>query len=340
MRILLSLLALLVPRNERPRWREEWRAELQHGGRRMIPGALPDAWAMRRLHRRSARSRIFHGLGHDFRYWMRTLAAAPGFVLGVVLSLTLGIGGNIAAFTFINAAVFRPFPGVHDQHELVRIRVEATRADTPMPSSFLSAAEQTAADGLALLRSSLTTLGGISAHVDRDLVISVKGRPVTGPGALVSSNYFDILGVGSAAGRFFSAAHDDPGTEPVAVISHALWRRIFAGSPGVIGSTLTVNGTTVHVIGVAAEHFIGVRKGAREPTSGSRWGWPIWRSGTPLDDPSSGSPQGTSTWTSSAGGFPGRPSRRFRVKWGCWPLSCSAARRVTSPIRHPPRVCG
>jgi hypothetical protein len=260
MRILLSLLALLVPRSERPRWREEWRAELRHGHRRMILGALPDAWTMRRLHRTPRRSGLFRGVGHDLRYGMRTLAAAPGFVLGVVLSLTLGIGGNIAAFTFINAAVFRPFPGVQDQHELARIRVEATRADSPMPSSFLSAAALTAADGLALLRSSLTTLNALSAHVDRDLVMSIDGRPVTGPGAIVSSNYFDVLGVRPAAGRFFSPADDRPGAEPIAVISHAVWQRSFAGRPAAIGSTMTVNGTTVHVVGVAAEGFVGVRK--------------------------------------------------------------------------------
>ena len=71
MRILLSLLALLVPRSERARWREEWRAELQHGNRRMILGALPDAWTMRRIARTAGAPRdlvrFFHG-------WIRTSA--------------------------------------------------------------------------------------------------------------------------------------------------------------------------------------------------------------------------------------------------------------------------
>jgi putative ABC transport system permease protein len=268
MRILLNLLALLVPRDERPRWREEWRAELQYGGRRMLLGALPDAWAMRRL---ASGSRLpssgsrgrhpFHALDQDVRYGMRTLAAAPGFVLGVVLSLTLGIGGNIAAFTFINAAVFRPFPGVQDQHELVRLRVDVTRDGIPMPTSFLSTGELTAADGLELLRSRVTTVDALSAHVSRDLIIAVDGQPSTRPGAVVSSNYFDVLGVRPAVGRFFSPADDQPGGDPVAVISHAAWQRLFNGDPGAMGGTITVNGTTVHVIGVAAEHFIGVRKG-------------------------------------------------------------------------------
>jgi putative ABC transport system permease protein len=63
-----------------------------------------------------------------------------------------------------------------------------------------------------------------------------------------------------AAGRFFSPADDRPGAEPIAVISHAVWQRSFAGRPAAIGSTMTVNGTTVHVVGVAAEGFVGVRK--------------------------------------------------------------------------------
>lgn len=266
MRILLNLFALLVPRHQRPRWREEWCAELQHGPRRMILGALPDAWAVRQLASASrlpasgarlpaSGSRPFHGVAHDLRYGIRGLLAAPGFVLGVVLSLSLGIGGNIAAFTFINAAVFRPFPGVQDQHELTRVAVGTTDGST-----FLRATGLTAADGLELLRSSLGTLSGLSAHVDRDLVISTDGQPFKGPGAVVSSNYFDVLGIRPAAGRFFSPADDQPGSDPVAVISYAASQRLFNGSAAAIGRTITVNGTTVHVIGVAAQDFIGVRK--------------------------------------------------------------------------------
>jgi hypothetical protein len=93
LQVLLWLIARIVPPSVRGRWLEEWRAELAHGRWTMVFGALPDAWA-----------------------------------LGVVLSLSIGIGANVVAFSFINAAVFRPFPGVDKQHELVRLNLGAQRA--------------------------------------------------------------------------------------------------------------------------------------------------------------------------------------------------------------------
>lgn len=265
MRIVVRLLSLIAPAEARARWREEWRAELRHGGWRMLAGALPDAWTLRRLSPAGRRPRILRGLGQDVRYGLRGLLASPGFVLGVVLSLTLGIGGNIVAFSFINAVVFRPFPGVHDQHELARVSVGASREGSRSSRMFLSATGLTAEDGLALLRKSFTTLSGLSAHYETDLVIAVAGEPFTGPGALVSSNYFDVLGVRPAAGRFFSPAADNPGSDPVAVISHAAWQRLFNLDPSVIGSTITVNAASVQVIGVAAENFMGVHKDDARP---------------------------------------------------------------------------
>ncbi len=266
MRILLRLVALLVPRSQRPRWREEWEAELRHGGWRMLMGAVPDAVVMRRVSSRPLRrARLFGGLGHDLRYGFRSLLTSPGFVLGVVLSLSLGIGGNIVAFSFINAAVFRPFPGVSDQHELARVSITARREDSRGAETFIRASGMTVDAGLELLRKSLTTLSGLSAHYEADLVIAADGPPFTGPGALVSSNYFDVLCVRPAAGRFFSDDHDRPGADPVAVISHRAWQRLFNGSPAAVGSTITVNATDVHVIGVAAQDFIGVRKSNDQP---------------------------------------------------------------------------
>ena len=269
MRILLWILSLLVPHDARARWLEEWRAEMQHGGWRMITGALPDAWTMWRLSGVPAdagrKPTVFHGLTQDLRYAFRGLVAAPGFVIGVVLSLTVGIGGNIVAFSFINAVVFRPFPGVNAQHELVRINPGAQEDGRSGFRFFLSATGATANEGLDLLRRSFTTLSGVSAHYETELVVSVDGQPFTGPGALVSSNYFDVLGVRPAAGRFFSAADDEPGREPAVVISHAAWQRLFNGDPSSVGGTISVNGATVHVIGVASEGFIGVRKSEDEP---------------------------------------------------------------------------
>ncbi len=265
MRAILFLISLIAPRASRARWREEWRAEVDHGGWRMLGGALPDAWALKTLTTAAGRRHPLQGLDEDVRYGLRSLLASPGFVLGVVLSLGVGICGNVVAFSFINAAVFRPFPAVRDQHELARVTVGTAPDSRGLSMTFLRATGLSAGDGLELLRRSFTSLSGLSAHYETNLVIAANNQPFTAPGALVSSNYFDVLGLRPAAGRFFSPSADNPGSEPVAVISDAAWQRLFNRNPSVIGSTITVNAAVVHVIGVAPQDFIGVRKSNDKP---------------------------------------------------------------------------
>lgn len=126
MGILLWLVSRLVPYRFRARWFEEWRAEVRHGGWRMLTGALPDAWAMRRLHRSPDRvaarlRRILQGLPGDLRFSLRGLIKAPGFALGAIASLSLGVGAATGTFTLINAVFLSPFQGVADQDELVQL---------------------------------------------------------------------------------------------------------------------------------------------------------------------------------------------------------------------------
>lgn len=261
MRLLLRVISLVVPSGMRARWREEWQAEVRHGGRRMLPGALPDAWTVRRLARqrgpRGNRNPLF-GVGQDTRYALRGLFASHGFVAGVVLSLCIGIAANVTAFSFINAAVFRPYPGVRDQHELVRIKVGAFDArGFQVSMSSTGAAFDQRVDSV---RQAFTSLESLSAHYNAKFAITAGDQTFAGPGGLVSSNYFDVLGVRPAAGRFFSTEEDSAGAAPVAVLGYAAWERLFAKDPAAVGQTLVVNGAAVQIIGVAAEHFVGVRR--------------------------------------------------------------------------------
>jgi predicted permease len=257
----LWLVALLVPRSERPRWREEWRAELQHGRWTMIFGALPDAWALRRL---AAGSRLpasgsrrghpFRALDQDLRYAVRTLTATPGFVLAMLLSLSIGIGANTTAFSFINALVFRPFPGVDRQQELVRVSI-----GTETPRFFAPGGDYDS------LRNGLRSVADLSAHVEATFALLTPGGASFAEGALVSSNYFAVLGVRPAAGRFFADRDDRPWDRPVAVISDKAWTRFFTRDPHIIGQTITVNGEALEIIGIAPPDFWGVRKGEDRP---------------------------------------------------------------------------
>ena len=187
----------------------------------------------------------------DFRQAFRALASAPGYAAGVILSLTLGIVANTVAFSFINAAVFRPFPGVRDQHELVSLDFARSEGRGTNIASTWSEFES--------LSASLPALSGLAAHHRTDLVVTIDQESAALRGAMVSRNYFDVLGVRPAAGRFFQP---ESATDPVVVISHDFWRRRFDGRADAIGRLLLVNGASATIIGVAAPQFRSVIKGA------------------------------------------------------------------------------
>ena len=274
-RFLLHLISLLVPADTRPRWREEWRAEIDHaaeggmsvrGKLAMAAGAVPDAWATRRVAaaaNRAAQPRagIFHAIDQDLRYALRGLGHAPGFALGVVVSLAVGIAANAATFSIIDAVVFRPFPGVSDQHELVRIRLAAMTAERSFVTAGITYHD------LLTLRAGTTSLETLSAHHETTFAVMAGGRAIAVPGALVSGDYFDVLRMTPAAGRFF-LAHEDttPWTHPVVVISDTVWEQLYERAPSAIGGSLMVNGAELQVIGVAPPDFIGLRQAVKRPS--------------------------------------------------------------------------
>ena len=267
-RVLLRLISLLVPHAVRPRWREEWLAEMNHARshRRslrdrvgMAAGTIPDALATRRVAIEAGpthgpRAGVFHALDQDLRYALRGLLKSPGFTAGVILSLAIGIGANVAAFSFINAVVFRPFPGVHAQPELVRVTLgsEARQRFSSVPVTY---------EDYTVLRQHFSTLTGLSARRGATFAVYADGRAVPVSGALVSSNYFEVLGVTPVAGRLFLGESDGPaGAYPLAVISDALWENLFARAPSAIGRPLMVNGIPLQIAGVAPPAFIGLRR--------------------------------------------------------------------------------
>jgi predicted permease len=190
----------------------------------------------------------------DLRQALRSLRFAPGFSAAVVLCLAFGLAASIGGMSFINAAVFRPFPGVERQQELVRLTFQR---------------KEVRAFGTVFTYRDFETLGphinglaGLSAFSSVGLVVSIRDRPQRLSGALVSANYFDVIGARPVLGRAFLPEEDrDAWRSPAAVISHAVWTRDFNSDPGVLGQTLLVNGTILRIIGVAPPRFSGVRKG-------------------------------------------------------------------------------
>lgn len=254
--LLLRFLSLIVPVATRERWREEWGAELQHGGWRMLPGAIPDALTLRSIRREENRAwgkkaGIFHAIDQDVRYGMRTLVGSRSFTIAVIGSLAIGIGATTAAFTMVNAVLFRPFPKIHKQEELVTVKI-APRQRVWFTTSW---------NDYEVLRNGIPAFESFSiAHQNTFAVAPGRGEePRQVSGLVVSGNYFDVLGVRPALGRFFVLDDDvTPWKQPAVVISHRFWQRRMAGDPAVLRQPLNVNGVDIPVIGVAPEGFDGV----------------------------------------------------------------------------------
>lgn len=183
---------------------------------------------------------------HDLRYAVRGLRKTPGFTMVAVVVLALGVGANSAIFTIANALVFKPLPGRAD--ELVGVYAY----DRTTPDSFRAFSYPNYADlrdrGVfdGLLAQTFALVGLPSGDTTRRTFA-----------ALVSSNYFDVIGVRLAAGRTFTREEERPGARlPVAIVGYTRWKES-GFSPAYVGSSLRINGRTFTIVGVAAKGFAG-----------------------------------------------------------------------------------
>ena len=184
----------------------------------------------------------------DIRYAIRGLLKRPGFTLIAVLTLALGIGGNTAIFSAINATLMRT-PPVSDPERLVFVFNGPAGSVFSYPDYAAVRDQNNVLDGLI-------AWGGITASLNSNDQTDLVN------GAIVSGNFFDVLGVRAQSGRAISTDDDKtPGAHPVAVISQGLWQRRFAADPNVVGRQLLLNGNGFTVIGVLPAGFDGLQLG-------------------------------------------------------------------------------
>lgn len=217
----------------------------------------------------------------DVRYALRSLRASPGFAVVAILSLGLAIGANTAIFSLIDAVMLRSLP-VNRPEELVRVT-------TPDRSGGLGEGSDNFTNPLwEAIRDRQDIFSGAFATADEhfDLGSGGESRPVAG--AWVSGGYFSTLGIRPAAGRLVAPADDYRGCPPVAVVSHGFWSSAYGGSPGVVGTTLSLNGQSFEIIGVAGAGFSGMQVGRATDVFVPLCAMPIVQGGyDSLDDRSS-----------------------------------------------------
>jgi putative ABC transport system permease protein len=175
-------------------------------------------------------------LWQDLKYAARMLRRSPGFTVLASLSLALGIGGNAAMFSLVNALLIRPLP--YSQPErLVGITSGYPKA------------------GLALFQQESRTMEVASVSADSEFNLTGAGEAVRLMGSVTSANLFSLLGTPVEVGRAFEPGEDRPGRDALVILSHSLWKTKFDGDPRVIGRMITLNGVNRLVVGVMPAAF-------------------------------------------------------------------------------------
>jgi putative ABC transport system permease protein len=181
------------------------------------------------------------GLTQDLRYAVRTLGRSPGYTLVALLTLALGIGANTAIFSMIRGVILRPLP-YRDGERLVFLEQPASLAG--VQDSRFSVQE------LADYRSQVRSLEGIVEYHSMPFILLGDGEPSRVQTGVVSANFFDVLGTAPLRGRAFREGEDQPGAEPVLMLSYEYWMNRLGGDPAVVGRTFEMNDRIHTVIGV------------------------------------------------------------------------------------------
>jgi predicted permease len=211
-------------------------------------GGIEPAKERVRTYRHGAR---LDEIGRDIRYGFRVFAKNPGFTVIVVLTLSLGIGANVAIFSLIDALMLRWLP-VSNPQDLVQVKL---RYESGPSESFSYPIVRALADQHDIF-------SGVAGFSGMPLVVGPPGSLNRVPGAVVTGAFYETLGVNSVVGRLLAPADDEPGAPLAAVISFGYWEREFARNPSAVGRTILANGVPVTIVGVSPRGFSGANVGA------------------------------------------------------------------------------
>ncbi|HZU21495.1 MAG TPA: ABC transporter permease, partial [Terriglobales bacterium] len=172
----------------------------------------------------------------DLRFGLRLLARSPGFTLTAVLTLALGIGANTAVFSSVNALLLRTLP-YPEADRLVAIYLNY------LP---VAAYERFREGAHSLDLASFNYVG---------LNLSGNGAAVRLSGAVVSDNFFDVLGIHAAEGRTFAPGDNSAGRDHLAILSNAVWKSRFSADPAVVGRVVSIDGVDRQIVGIMPAAF-------------------------------------------------------------------------------------
>ncbi len=183
---------------------------------------------------------MVENISQDVRYALRQLRAHPGFATVMILTLGLAIGANSAIFSVIQGVLLRPLPYPQPSRLAYLYLSSAAYPRFPLnPWDFHDYRDRSRSfDSMAAMtRGDLQLSGG-------------SERPVMLHGMRVTAGYFAVLGLAPQLGHEFDRKAELPGNQRQVILSHRLWQSRFAGSPSILGLSITLNNQPYTVVGV------------------------------------------------------------------------------------------
>ena len=202
----------------------------------------------RQAYRERRRLPWIDSLLQDVKYGLRTLRKNPGFAITAVLTLALGIGACTAIFSMVNAVLLKSLPYGEPQR---LVYLFTPNSSLPIPPDAFSPSY---ADFYDLKRES-HSYASMSVFEQAAFPVALGGSVESVPAARVDEFFFQTLACAPELGRFIGTDDNQPGHDKVAVISHSLWRSMFAGSDDVLQRSLTLKGERYKIIGVMPPGF-------------------------------------------------------------------------------------
>lgn len=186
----------------------------------------------------------------DMRFSLRALRRSPAFTLVAILSLALGIGAAATLFSIVNTVVLKPL-AYREPGRLVMVR------EVVKPLAHVYPTLPVNYQHFRFWRENARSFESIAALYSAAAVLTSGGEPETIGIGLVSSNFFDTLGVNPRVGRGFRREEEETKSGSIVVITDGLWRRRFGASPSILGQKILLAGNPFQVIGVlpASFHF-------------------------------------------------------------------------------------
>ena len=190
---------------------------------------------------------MMEGFTQDVRVALRSFVGRPSFSIIAVVTLGLGIGAVTSVYSVAYGVLLAPLP-YHAPDRIVKVGKLSEERDRLFALS---------GPDLADLQERNQTFDALAAARSIGLTILGDAEPELIRGAIVSSEFFRVLGVEPALGRAWNRSSDQPDATPVAVLSHGIWQRRWGGDPSVLGRAVYLNGTPTTVVGVMPAGFRG-----------------------------------------------------------------------------------